>query len=60
MTSVVCERCRRAEASVVLSHSSRCRLQEKRLCDACSQSPDLPSPFTLRPIRPEAPPDPES
>ena len=57
MTAVTCERCRRAEASVVLSHPSHCRLKEKVLCHACAQSPDLPSPFTLRPIRPETPPD---
>jgi len=57
VTAVMCERCRRADAVVVMSHPSRCGLRDKRLCDACSRSPDLPSPFTIRPLRPA--PDPK-
>lgn len=47
----LCERCRRAEAAVVLSYQARCRTLEKRLCDPCSRAVDLPTPYTLKPLR---------
>jgi len=48
----LCEQCRRAAATVHLSWQSRCATRAKLLCDACARAPNLPAPFTLRPLPP--------
>jgi protein-arginine kinase activator protein McsA len=50
-----CEQCRRAEATLNLTYQLSCASREKRLCDACARSIDLPYPFTLKALPLDAP-----
>ncbi|MBI3857809.1 MAG: hypothetical protein HY293_19175 [Planctomycetes bacterium] len=58
---MLCDECRRAEATLTLSFKAGCSARVKPLCEPCSRSRSLTIPFALNPLRsptPKPPPPP--
>jgi len=47
----VCELCRKAPATQVLTYSQKCAVVRKPVCDPCARSVQLPHPFTLTAVK---------